>query len=117
MAKLKKLPERHAAEIRVRAERKCGELLVEMPKAKGAAGLGFNQYTPEEVRSTESTASTSTLSDLGISKNQSSTWQQLAALPEQQFEEAIAEQEIPTTADGYLRCAAQQVTGQLCADA
>lgn len=89
--------ERHAAEIRVRAERRCGELLSEMPKATGAAGLGINQYTPEEVRYTETTAPTSTLSDFDISKNQSSQWQQLAALPDEQFEEAIAEQEIPTT--------------------
>jgi len=52
-----------------------------MPKATGAAGLEINQYTPEEVRYTETTAPTSTLSDFDISKNQSSQWQQLAALP------------------------------------
>ena len=83
--------ERHAAEIRVRAERRCGELLAEMPKA---TPRGSNQYQRKEDMSEDATHP---LSKLGITRDQSSTWQQLAALPVEQFEEAIAEQEIPTT--------------------
>lgn len=79
--------ERHASEIRVRAERRCGELLAEMPKAKGAAGNPGGQGA-KIVQSPNGT--TQTLSDLGISKRQSSEWQKLAAVPEAQFEESLS---------------------------
>lgn len=91
--------ERHAAEIRVRAERKCGELLAEQPKAKG--GETYHASPTGSI-----TLPVQTLSDLGISKRQSSEWQQLAAVPEEHFEEAIAEQEIPS-ASGVLNHRAQ----------
>lgn len=97
--------ERHAAEIRVRAERRCGELLAEMPKNKGAAESGTQRGMTQSQNGTAST-----LSDLGITKRQSSDWQQLAAVPEEQFEAAIAEQEVPTT-NGVLNHRAQG-TGQ-----
>jgi hypothetical protein len=70
--------ERHAAEIRVRAERRCGELLAEMPKAKGAAGNPGGQGA--KIVPSEDTRA-QTLAQLGISYDQSSQWQQLAALP------------------------------------
>jgi hypothetical protein len=41
--------------------------------------------------------SAATLSDLGISKNQSAKWQQLAAVPEDQFEAALVGPKKPTT--------------------
>lgn len=64
-----------ATEIKVRAERKAGEMLAEMPKINGR---------PQK-------ASTDTrLSDLGISYDQSSRWQKLAAVPEDKFEQAVA---------------------------
>lgn len=93
--------ERHAAEIRVRAERKCGELLAQMPKAKGG-----NPNLPTGNKAEP----VATLTDLGISKRQSSEWQQLAGVPEKHFEEAMAEQEIPS-ASGVLNHRAQG-TGQ-----
>ena len=93
--------ERHAAEIRVRAERKCGELLAKGPKAKGG---NPNLPTPTKREGVE------TLSELGISYKQSSEWQQLAEVPEEHFEEAMAEQEIPS-ASGVLNHRAQG-TGQ-----
>lgn len=91
--------ERHAAEIRIRAERRCGELLKDMPKAKGAAdgtpgpGRGNKTQSPDVTAFSD----TQTLSNLGISKRQSSEWQKLAEVPESDFESAIAEQEIPTS--------------------
>ena len=58
-----------AAEIRMRAVRRLGEMLAEQKAqgglSKGMAGAGVNQYTPAEVRSSQTTAPK--LSDAGIS--------------------------------------------------
>lgn len=78
--------ERQCALIRVRAERKCGQMLRDAPKQAGARGTGSNQY--QVVESNEATPP-KTLSELGITKDQSSTWQKLAEVPEKEFEEAI----------------------------
>ena len=70
----------HATDIRMRAEIRAGELLAEMEKNKGARGQG-------KVRSRDVTAPK--LSDIGVSKSQSSRWQKLAALPKQDQEQKI----------------------------
>lgn len=69
-----------ATEIKVRAERKAGQMLAEMPKLAGARGVG------KKVESHDATP----LSELGISKTQSSRWQKLAAVPDDQFEQAVS---------------------------
>lgn len=56
-----------ATEIKVRAERRAGELLAQMPKAKGG---NPNLPTPTADVGVESAAPT--LADLGITYNQSS---------------------------------------------
>lgn len=75
-----------ATEIKLRAERRTGELLQEMQKVNGARGTGSNQHrkveSPREYPTTK-------LSDLGISKNESSTWQKLAKIPEAEFEKRL----------------------------
>ena len=76
----------HATEIRLRAERRAGELLTDMEKNKGARGSGSNQH---EVRSRDATAPPK-LSDLNINKSQSSRWQRLADIPDDDFEELVA---------------------------
>lgn len=82
--------ELRACEIRLRAERKAGQLLKQMEKAKGAPG---NQYTgPLPPRE-----GSKTLEDMGISYGQSSRWQKLADVPEDQFEAALVGPEMPTT--------------------
>jgi hypothetical protein len=58
--------ESQACEIRLRAERRAGQLLGEMEKARGARGSG------------------------SISHDQSSRWQKLAAIPEAEFEATFA---------------------------
>lgn len=87
--------ERRACEIRLRAERKAGQLLAKMPKAKGAA----------QSKATRSPESTALLEDLGISKNQSSQWQKLGAMPQREFDIAIGESVKPPTTKGILRAA------------
>jgi hypothetical protein len=72
-----------ATEIRLRAERKAGALLAEMDKNKGAiAGKTGRKGRPV-------LDPTPKLSDLGISKDQSSRWQRLAALPKPDFEAKV----------------------------
>jgi hypothetical protein len=81
--------ERQACEIRLRAERKAGQLLAQLDKAKGAPG---NQHTGPVER----TDGSKTLADLGISRNQSAQWQQLARVPDDDFEVSL-QTEHPTT--------------------
>lgn len=78
--------ERDAAIARVRAERKCGELLRETEKAKGAREPDTNRGS---TRSTGATASPKTLAEMGLTKDQSSKWQKLAAVPEDEFNAAV----------------------------
>jgi hypothetical protein len=66
-----------ACEIRLRAERRAGQMLGEMDKAKGAREGGTSQgSTPSRATS----ASPKPLASLGIFHDQSSRWQRLAAL-------------------------------------
>lgn len=51
------------------------------------------------------TIARSTLADLGITKNQSSKWQKLAGIPEEQFEGSLAADK-PTTTNGLLAATA-----------
>jgi N6-adenosine-specific RNA methylase IME4 len=76
-----------AAEIRLRAQRRGGELLAEMKKNGERANIGGdgrNQHT----RGSQSGCTT--LADLGITRGESSKWQKLAAIPEADFEASIA---------------------------
>ncbi len=75
-----------AAESKVRAERRLGEMLREQ-KAAGGMATGGQPY-----QSTGSTAEpvAPTLAEVGIDKKLSMRSQQLAAMPEQHFEAAIA---------------------------
>ena len=80
-----------ASEIKIRAERRAGELLIDMKKAKGGDKFrAANKITcsTEEVPHVDKPK---TLAALGISKNQSSHWQSVAAISEENFEKAILE--------------------------
>ena len=77
-----------ATALRLRAERRAGELLREMEKNKGARGNPGGQGA-KIVRSRDATAQAPKLSDVGVSKTQSSRWQKLAALDDEMFERRI----------------------------
>jgi N6-adenosine-specific RNA methylase IME4 len=73
----------HATDIRIRAEIRAGELLREMAKNQGAVpGKTGSKARPV-------LDPTPKLSDLGISKTQSSRWQHLAELPKAERENKI----------------------------
>jgi hypothetical protein len=70
----------HATEIRLRAERRAGELLAATPDTPRGR-------RPKEL-ALESKANSRppTLAELGVTDTQSAKWQKLAALPEEKFE-------------------------------
>jgi hypothetical protein len=94
--------ERRACEIWLRAERKAGQLLQGMEKLKGRPAKA---------------SSDTRLSDLGISHDQSSKWQRLADVPDEQFEAAVAGQDKPST-NGIIRAGrnASEPLGQQCCE-
>lgn len=83
--------EQKACEIRLRAERRAGQMLGEMDKAKGAAA------TPSQRAS-----ASKPLADLGISYTQSSRWQKLAAIPEADFEATFAQPDRKPSTSGII---------------
>ncbi len=68
--------ERQACEIRLRAERRVEQLLKVMEKAEGGRPT---EKTPAVA------SGVSSLADLGVSHKQSSQWQKLAKVAEQEF--------------------------------
>jgi hypothetical protein len=88
--------ERQANEIRLRAERRFGELSVEIEKDVGGrpkknSEHGDNSLTKERV-----------LDRAGVSQQQASRWERLAKVPQDDFEKALNGDAKPTT-NGILR--------------
>lgn len=83
--------EHQAARARVRAERRCGELLQETEKNKGAA-----QRSDTEVERLQ------TITEMGLTHKQSSKFQQLANVPEDEFEAALNLDGTNPSANGIL---------------
>jgi hypothetical protein len=93
------------AGIRIRAERRIGELLREMRESgERDTGKGGDRKS----RSVETTVKPKTLSDLGVSKDQSRKFQQLADIPTEQFEEAVSGSDAVPTTGGVLGHAKRQ---------
>ena len=83
------------AEIKLRAERRAGELIPEQIEHGGD-------------RKTESSLHRDRLKDLDISESQSSRWQAIASIPEETFEEHVAQTKAKgdeLTSAGMLRVA------------
>lgn len=74
-------------EIKLRAERRMGEMLKEMPRATG-------KFIPGSKGLQDVTPNTTTLKDIGIEKHMSSRYQMIAELPTEKFEEIINETKV-----------------------
>jgi hypothetical protein len=101
--------ERRACEIRLRAERRTGELLKELPRATpaqaGAKGnVAQGKDAPPAMRSASPSPYAKALSDTGISTQSASRYQALASVPPDQFEAALGQPSKPTT-NAILRAA------------
>lgn len=77
-----------AIEIELRAKRRLGELVKDMPKAKGAPGPGRGKAGQ---KAGPALGQPPTLASQGIDKRDAHQWQQLAAIPAKQFEKCIAD--------------------------
>lgn len=95
--------ERKACEIRIRAERRAGELLIEM-KRRGERHNGRGNNPPR--LESQPTTSTPQLADLRITRDQSSKWQKLAAVPAEDFEKAIANSGPKPSTEGIINASA-----------
>lgn len=91
--------ERKACEIRLRAERRGGDILEKMQKsdkaAAGKAGGYAKAGTPNDAGCQESEYGQS-LKSAGISSQTASRWQALARVPQQEFEAALRDPIKPT---------------------
>jgi hypothetical protein len=74
-----------AIQIRVRAERKAGELSKELPR-----GAGNQHASPHGAEKQK------LLADAGISTQQASEWERLADVPAEEFEKAIVTSQDPS---------------------
>lgn len=88
------------AEIKIRAERRAGEILMSMEKATGGQ--------PYQSQDGTGSQSTPTLADIGVTRNQSSNWQSIAKIEEEAFEDKfdeIREAEREITSVEFVRAA------------
>ena len=85
--------ERQACEIRLRAERKCGQLTEEMVTAQGAR---------TDLTSDHEGTKLAALEAAGISKKQAFQWERVAAIPEADFEADLADPMWRPTTSGLL---------------
>ena len=88
--------ERKAERIRLRAERRSGELLRQIEKEKGGRPKrGENRSSPR--------TGFQTLPDMGISKNQSAHWQRVAEIPEPEFNQAVESKKPTVAVNGVVK--------------
>jgi hypothetical protein len=77
----------YATEIKVRAERRCGELLkgnLATSSSRGKRGADVRYGT-----SNDATSYPQTLAEMGLTRDESSRYQRLAAMPSEHFETAV----------------------------
>ncbi len=88
--------ERQAVEIRIRAERKAGQLMKGMERGQGhRTDLTSVHDKPKSEFSQAKQKS-------NVSDSQAKRWQKLADIPDKEFEESVKGKEMPTTS-GIIR--------------
>jgi hypothetical protein len=87
--------ERKACEIRLRAERRAGELSRQIPHSNpGSRKKDLAGAVPPKSQ---------VLRDAGVSEDQARQWEKLAAVPEPEFEAALADPTTKPTTAGIIR--------------
>lgn len=106
--------EREAANVRLRAERRVGELLKDLARAETPNPAGKNQHVvtsadgtqpqsiSEQARCKGPSPYATALAEQGMSRQAAHRFQSLASIPERDFEAALRGPEKPTTA-GFLK--------------
>jgi hypothetical protein len=81
--------ERDAMEIRLRAERRLGQMMREQPKATGTRGQGNPDWLGGVSQTPPSEPQPVTLAEAGIDKNLAKRSRSLARMTDEEFEERI----------------------------
>ncbi len=111
-----------AAEIRLRAERRLGELTAELEKNKGGRPEKASKKAPEKTGNDArpvSAPTPMTLAEQGIKKQDAAKWQQIAKIPEKKFEKVIADTKAKgqrLTANAPLKMIRQEKKADLAAE-
>ena len=98
--------EQKAREIRLRAERRCGLMSAELPRSQGHRSDLTSEDPPSKLAA---------LKRAGISRDQATTWERLAAVPEDLFEAALREP-LPSTSGIIMRHEVEQRPAGLAMD-
>ena len=98
------IPEWRAAEVRIRAERKAGQLLKEIERSKpGPTAQKDNSHDANYLSDGQKeTPYQQVMREAHISKDQAARWQQLAALPYGDFEGRLHDPLIKPTTSGII---------------
>jgi len=90
--------ERKACEIRLRAERKAGALSAKLERRRGKR----TDKQPPALTDRDSTKA-ERLHAAGVSPRQAKNWQKLAAVPDKEFEAAVADRTMKSGTDGTIK--------------
>lgn len=93
--------EREAANVRLRAERRAGELLAELAREQTS---GLKQGPLSNDATTGPSPFAAALADTGMSRQTAHRYQQLASIPQDDFDAALAGPDKPSTS-GLIRSA------------
>lgn len=99
-----------ASALKVRAERKLGELLKKLPLAKASAGNQHSKGNPDRLQRVNGSKGAVTLESLGVTAWDSSRSQKIASLPKRSFDRYVAdsvESKREPTTSALLRMAKQ----------
>lgn len=93
--------ERKACEVRLRAERRAGDLYAEMQRTPreelNAGGKNQHEVTRNDCGQPQQSEYRAALDRTGVSERTAQRWQQLASVDERVFEEALRAPEKPST--------------------